>query len=648
MAVFKSVCPLDCPDTCGLLVHVENGRAVKITGDPDHPLTKGFLCPKGYRHIDRLYSPHRLTHPLWKKSGGWQKISWEDAYQLLAEKLTSIKEQYGSTAVLLHDGAGNGGLLHDLIKRFANAYGGVTTTRGDLCWGCGIAAQEQDFGLLKIHSWHDILNARLIVLWGRDPETTNSHMVPLIKKARAAGAKLMVINPLVTAAAEGADLHLQPVPGTDGILALAMANVLIDAGLTDSEFTALHSENFAQYRKLAAKYPPEKAAEITGIPAALIRKAALLYGGTKPGTILLGYGMQRYANGGANIRLIDALAALAGNIGAAGGGVNYAHQLWRGLFNDLTGAELAKNHRQLTTPILADEIISADDPPIKAIIVTRSNPVNQLPNTKKVLQAFRSRDFVAVVDMFMTDTAQTADLVLPCTHFLEEENLIKSSWNYYLGYVPQILPPRGQCKPDYQIFTELARYMELPGFERTEPQQWLSCALQPLAAKYQLTPEKLADGAVRHPSAPDVPWADRRFSTPSGKFRFCTEEPRHFYEPPDDAYPLRLITAHHKRYINSQFANLDKSEDWPEVYIHPAEAEKRSLITGDLAVIAGRRGELKVKVAAAEKVPPKTALVYQGQWYQTGHSVNRLTPDFVPDLGPGTPFYDCSVEIKKV
>ncbi|MEG6616545.1 molybdopterin-dependent oxidoreductase [Peptococcaceae bacterium 1198_IL3148] len=645
MKVFKSTCPLDCLDSCGLLVHVENDRVVKIEGDADHPITRGFLCSKGYRHLERLYSPRRITEPLLKKHGQWQPVSWQQAYHIIADKLTGIKEKYGSTAVLLHDGAGAGGMLHNLDRRFCNAYGGVTTLRGSICWGSGIAAQEQDFGRLKLHQWDDILNANLIVLWGRDPETTNIHMVPLIRKAVANGAKLMVINPLKIKAAEYAHLHLRPHPGTDGALALAMAQVIIEQNLHRPDFATQYGHNFTEYLALVKNHSPEWAQRVTGIDEKTIREAAIIYGQADAATILLGYGMQRYANGGNTVRAIDALAALTGNIGITGGGINYAHQLWRGVFNDIAGKHLATASRQMAVPTLADEILNATAPPIKAMIVTRSNPVNQMPNINKFKQALSTLDFIVVVDLFMTDTAEMADLVLPCTHFLEEKNLIKSSWNYHLSYCPQVVQPPGICKPDVVIFTELAQHMHLPGFEFSTPKQWLEWVLEPAAANYGITLAKLAQGPITHPTAAAVPFEDGQFETASGKFEFLTAPYQGLHEPICDQYPLKLITAHHKHYMHSQFYQDFDDQVPMEVEINPLEAKKRGLSAGQRAKISSPRGSMPVKIVITDKVPERVALVYQGRWLKQGGGINQLTPDFIPDLGPGTAFYDCKCEI---
>ncbi|MTI80235.1 MAG: molybdopterin oxidoreductase [Firmicutes bacterium] len=643
MPIYRSTCPLDCFDSCGLLVHEDDGQVVKIEGDPNHPLTRGFLCPKGNKHLERMYSDKRITTPLLKKNGNWLPIEWEQAYDLMAEKLTSIKEQYGSTAVLLHTGDGSGGLLNNLDARFCNAFGGVTTLRGSICWGSGYAAQEEDFGMLQIHDWDDVLNSKLIVMWGRDPETTNLHLVPLIKQARQNGAKLMVINPIKTKMAQDADIHLTPYPGTDGALALALANVIVQENLHNEEF-AKNCTGYTDYLKLIKAFTPEKAATITGISPEAIRQAAELYGNNNPASIFFGYGMQRYANGGQTVRYIDSLAALSGNIGVAGGGVNYAHQLWKGFFNDIKGSHLAENSRTLSTPVLAGEILQTNEPPVKGMIVTRSNPVNQLPNTHKVKQAFKSMDFVVVVDMFMTDTAEMADLILPCTYFLEEDNIIKNSWNYYLSYTPKVVDPPGQCKPDSVIFTELGKHMNLPGFELETPKQWLEWVLEPAARKYGINLKK--HGVLRHPYAPNIAWEDGKFKTADERFQFCVESYKGVSEPPTKEYPLILITAHQRAYMHSQFINLEDNRELPVVTINLEEAEKRGLIEGQAAIIKTPRGQMKVRVVVSDRLPKKLVLMYQGRWINMGGGVNQLTPDFEPDKGPGTPFYDCHCELK--
>lgn len=665
--IIRTVCPLDCIDSCSLLVHVSGGRAVKIEGDPTHPVTRGFICSKGRKHIQRLYSQNRLQRPLLRRDKGWQEISWDAAYSLMAEEFTHIKEQYGSTAVLHHDASGHNGLLRKMAERFFNAYGGVTVPKGSLCWGSGFAAQQYDFGGLATNSWEDLQNANTIILWGRDPAATNQHLIPFLKEAAVKGAFIITINPIKTASTALADLHVSPRTGTDGALALGMAHVIISEGLLDQSFLNNNVLGYEKYHSTIVDFTPERAAAITGIPVETIVRLARIYAGNKPSAIMLGYGLQRYANGGSTVRCIDALAAITGNIGIPGGGVNYCHQHWRGFFQDISGKELAAAQRELPWPRLAQAILEANDPPVKSIVVTRSNPVTQLPNTAKVLEAFETMDFVVVVDQFMTDTAQMAHLVLPCTHFLEDEDVVYSSWSNYLFHAAPAVEPLGQCKPDYQIFNELAGIMNLPGFPQHTPEDWLEYALAPAASAHGITLDKLRSGPVHHPGIAPVAWANKQFATPSGKYELYSEKaaregnnplPR-YVEPAQSpvstpelaaAYPLRLVSSHHRDFLHTQFQNLDEKHftSLPEVEIHPEAAAARGIAQGDEVIVISPQGQMKGRAKLTDRVRRDLIQVFQGRWLQHGGGINLLTPDIEPDLGLGAPYYDCLCQVEKL
>lgn len=666
--VIKSACPLDCLDLCSLLVHVENGRVVGIEGDPDHPPTGGFICAKGRKHIERLYSSERVTHPLLKTGRGWKRISWDEAYGLLAEKLAAIKKEYGPTAVLHHDASGSNGLLKKLARRFFNAYGGVTVPRGSLCWGSGYAAQEYDFGALYMNDWEDLLNSRTIVLWGRDPAVTNVHLVPYLKRARQKGARVIAVNPLKVASLAFCDLHLAPRPGTDGALALAAARVAIEEGLVDRDFIAGHVYGYEQFRELALGCTPEWAEAVTGVAAGSIRDFAREFAGRGPAAVLCGFGMQRYANGGATVRAIDALAAITGNVGVPGGGVYYAHQCWRTFFADLTGPELAAGERQFPWPSLARSILKAADPPVKCIVVTRSNPVTQLPDTGRVIEAFRKTGFVVVIDHFLNDTAELAHLFLPAATFLEEDDIIVSSWSNYLFFAPKAVEPAGESKPDPVIFTELAALMGLDGFGALTPRQWLEKALEP-AAPLGITLERLErEGPLRNPLAPAVAWADKKFKTPTGKIELFSEraladgaDPLPVYREPAESpvsrpelarrFPFQLLTCHHREFLHSQFRNLKKGGgNGPppvEVEIHPVPAAAGGIENGSRVIVESPRGRIEAAARITERVPPGVVQIYQGSWLKHGGGVNRLTPDHHPDLGLGTPYYDCLCAVRR-
>ncbi len=659
----KSACPLDCFAHCGLVASVEDGRVVKLHGDREHPLTRGITCSKAKKLLHRQYSPDRILYPMIKKKGSWKSIDWEEAYGIISSKLLSIREKYGPTSVLYHHGGGSEGLLHKLEMRFFNAFGGCTVPAGSTCWGSGYQAQLYDFGAVRAHSWDDLINSRTIVLWGRDPATTHIHLLPHLREARRRGAEIVVINPIRVPSAKQADRYVAPRPGTDGALALAMAGEIIRKELYDRNFTGKYTHGFAEFRELAVKCTPEWAEKITDIPAGEIVTLAKMIASQKPAAIVLGYGMQRYSNSGQAVRAIDALAAITGNIGIAGGGVNYANQYWKNFFGDIEGKNMESEIREMPWPTLAESLLRACAPPVKAIVVTRSNPLTQLADTNLLTEAFRRSEFTLVADFFLTDTAEAADMLLPCTTFLEEEDLFCSSWNPYLNYAARAVEPEGEAKPDWLIFSELAGVMGLPGFPALTAGEWMEKLLEPVE-KYGFTLENLRQGPVKNPFSRDIPWDTGHFATPSGKYELYSTlaekdgaSPLPVYVPPEsfkiagleEAFPLHFITSHHRDCLHSQFYNLSaRGQELPEVEIHPDAAALRNISEGDLVLITSPRGAMKAVASLMEGLRRDVVQVYSGSWMKLGGGVNQLTRGIIPDMGLGTPYYDCMVEVKKV
>lgn len=668
MPVVKTCCPLDCFAHCGLLATVENGRVVDIKGDPDHPLTRGLVYGKARRHLTRLYSKQRLLSPLRRTPDGWQTIDWPQAYQEISSRLADILSRYGPQSVLYHAGGGSEGLLHRLEMRFFRLLGGCSLPRGSLCWGSGYQAQLYDFGALKAHAWQDILNSRTVILWGRDPASTHIHLLPILQQARERGACIVHINPIRTACYRSGDLHIAPRPGTDGALALGLAHIILQEQLHDQRYLDQYTSGFGAYRELVDQFPPDKAALICGISTEEIRQLARLYAAQKPAAILLGYGLQRYANGGQTIRAIDALAALTGQIGLPGGGVNYANQYWKNFFADITCLEAPADIRHLPWPVLAQAMLEAVDPPVKAAFVTRSNPLTQLPDTQLARKAFAGLELLVVNDFFLTDTARLAHYVLPCTTFLEEEDLFCCSWNPYLNYARPAVPPLGQCKPDWLIFSELAAQMHLANFPRRTARQWLEELLEP-ARDYGFTLDRLAHSPLRHPMAEDVPWADGRFATPSGRFEFYSRaaeqdgvNPLPAFQPAAESaeqqpalarlYPLHFITPHHRDFLHSQFYNLDSRDNPPAhppaLFIHPQAAAERGIARDDAVLVQSPRGNVEARACLTDHVRPDTVYMHSGNWHHPGGCVNNLTCARIPDMGLGTPHYDCRCQVSKL
>ncbi|HEY3316605.1 MAG TPA: molybdopterin-dependent oxidoreductase [Bacillota bacterium] len=671
----RTACPLDCWDACALLVDVEDGRAVAVRGDPDHPITAGFACPKAQRQLERLYSPSRLLYPLVRPAPGaaFQRASWDSALDLVAERLTEVKRRYGPLGILLNYDAGAGGLLKSLERRFWNLFGGVTLPVGSLCWGGGIAAQKYDFGDVLGHDPADTPNSRLLILWGRNPVFTSPHFVPLIKKARTAGARVVLIDPVRTASASLADQHIAPRPGSDGALALGMASAIIEEGLLHREFIAARTKGFEEFAALAAEYPPERAADLCDVPAEVIRDLARLYAETKPAAIHLGYGLQRYANGGAAIRAIDALGALTGNIGRAGGGVNYANRASDGAFPDLGAGDRATARRGLVRARLGAEILAAKDPPIKALFVTRSNPVAQSPNTNRLLDALGTVDFKVVVDLTLTDTAAQADVVLPCTTPFEEEDVCFCSWHNHITYGVSVVAPVGEARSDLTIYSALAGRLGFGDELSRSAGEWIEAYFARLA-EAGVRAAEVRGTSFRNPFAADVPWADGQFKTPSGRFEFASSRAAAdghdplpgFAEPVEwvgrdragrgradressggAEFPLQLITPRHRETLNSQFYMRVSRGRGLEVEVSPGFAEGRRLADGEPVRVVSPRGEVRARVRVNGGLRNDVALIYAGGSLAAGEAVNLLTADRETDLGHGAAYYDCCCDVQR-
>ncbi|MGE5380942.1 MAG: molybdopterin-containing oxidoreductase family protein [Methylocystaceae bacterium] len=645
MPIYYTSCPLDCFDGCRLAVDIEAGQVKNITGDRELP-TNGFICAKGRSHISRLYSEVRITHPLVKNDDHWQPLSLDNALNMLAARISHAINDYGSTSIMHYTGSGSAGFLHDLSLRFFNSLGGPTLPEGSICWGSGLAAQKFDFGSLKAHTWDDLQNSKLIILWGRDPHTTNPHIWPYIQKARHNGSKLMVINPLFIKASATADYVLQPNPGSDGVLALAMAQVIIKENLQAQEFINRYSTGYQEFATLAGSVSLEAAAAITGITIDNIKKVAHLYAASKPAAIIFGFGLQRYANGGHTIRYIDALAALTGNIGITGGGASYANRVWDQDVNDINGSEFAAAERTMPMNKLASSLLAANDPPLQIINISRGNPVNQHPDSQLMRKALQQIPLVVVTDMFMTDTAQAADLVLPITSFLEETNLLMSSWYPYLHYYRALVKPPGECVPEYEIYQRLAHMMGVPGFYYDKPDDWIKWIISPLTDKYGLTLDELKTRPWRHPQTMEIPWQDFQFATVDGKYHFCTQLNISTHSVPDSEYPWRLMTPHRRDRMHSQGFELDKGVI--TIKVNPAAAIEEGLKDGEMVQVITPDGQLTAQLVLDQQVLSGVAVITQGSWISNGGGVNQLTGEVNSDMGNGTPLYDCCCRLQAV
>jgi anaerobic selenocysteine-containing dehydrogenase len=651
MAV-RSACPLNCPDGCAFIVEMtEDGLRVK--GDPLNGLTKGFICSKGQALAKRVFSPDRLRFPMLKQGQKWERISWETAYTLFTEKIQETLANVGPWGIFHHYDYGNNGVLRELDQRFFQALGGVTEPRGSMCWGAGYRAQELDFGAVYSNSLDDLEDSRTLVLWGRDPAVTNVHLMPHLLTAKKRGARVIVINPIRVKSAEFADQFYQIRPGTDAALALGLIHVILQERWQDTLFIQNYVQGFEGLARRAKEFPPEKAEEITGVSVAQIRELARCLSHVRPVSFVLGYGLQRYVNGGNTIRAIDALAAISGNIGWTGAGVHYANQYHRGKMNSVLLPADRYHSRTYPHPILAEELSKAD-PGIQLAVVTRSNPLVQQPNSQLWKELWHKIPFKVVLETVMTETARQSDLIMPIATIFEEEELMRTSWSPLIHYARKVIEPQGEVKSEPVIFTELAGRLGLGKDFPYTPREWIEFVIEPLTEGYGITLEQLAQGPVFAPYIPKVAWENKDFRTPSGKIELSSELAQDELgdavatyvpaEPLEDKqeYPWHLITPHPGNALHSQF-HMDEGF---VVYLHPDLADKFRLNSGDRAIVETKYGQLVAYVALSKDIHPLTVVLPEGTTAD-GLGVNQLIIGKCSDVGESTSYYDIHCQIRK-
>jgi len=486
--VVHAACPHDCPDACGVLITVEDGRATKIQGDPRHPVTRGFLCAKVAKYLDRVYSPGRVLYPMRRiapksvaadaANGGegaratqvWRRVSWDEALDQIAARFRQIISEFGSEAILPYSygvtlGALNGGSMD---RRFFHRLGASELER-TICSSAGEAGLESVFGVKLGTQPEQFIHARYIIAWASNIHGNNVHLWPFIAEARRRGAKLVVIDPYRTRTAACADWYLPINPGTDGALALAMMHVIIGEGLYDADYVAKHTLGFDQLGEKVKEYPPERAAQWTGISAEDIRKLARAYATVRPSVIRLNYGVQRSDGGGMATRAISMLPCIIGSLKEAGGGI---HLSTSGAFAlnkdalrrpDLKPAGQQRPPRVVNMVRLGEALNMLNDPPVKALFVYNSNPAAVCPNHNEVIRGLKRPDLFTVVhEQFFTDTTDYADMVLPATTFFEHKDLQTAYGHYYLQMSNQAIAPLGECQSNVDLFRALAGRM---GFE---------------------------------------------------------------------------------------------------------------------------------------------------------------------------------------
>ncbi len=685
--VVHGVCPHDCPDTCGMRITVEGGRAVRVEGDPTHPITRGFLCVKVNQYVEHVYSPRRVLTPRRrigpKGSGKFVEIGWDEALDEIAGRFGRIVEEHGGEAILPYSYSGTLGLLNNSSMDYRFFYRlGASLLDRTICTAAADVGYRYSLGTKYGTDPECFPDAKLIVCWGTNPVTSNPHLMPFVKEAQDRGAKLVVIDPRRTRTAERADWHVQPLPGSDAALALGMMHVIIAEGFYDEEYVRDHTTGFEGLRERAAEYPPERAAALTGLAPDQIVELARLYATTKPAVIRLQYGMQRHSNGGMLIRTVTLLPALVGAWRDAAGGLLLSSSGAFGLnVRALTRPDLlgGREPRHVNMIQLGEALQQLGKPPIMGLYIYNADPVASTPDSRKVLAGLARDDLFTVVhDPYLTDTATWADIVLPATTQLEHTDLHKAYGNYYLQINRPAIAPLGQSKPNTEVFRLLAARMgfDEPAFrdsdddlidqalegehpwmagitrERLERERWVKLNL-PLHPR---------EGAF-------APFAEGGFATPSGKVEFHSAamvedgfDPLPTHTPlvesaevtPDlhARYPLTLITPKAHHFINSSFndvATLTRREGRPTVEIHPDDAAARGIGGGDRVRVFNDRGACLLHALVTDRVRPGVVASPATWWasaFPEGKGINTLTPDREADMGGGATFYTNLVQVE--
>ena len=674
-SVRHSVCALDCPDTCSLLINVDtDGRGSRLRGNPDHPVTRGFLCGKVAKYLDRQYSPDRLYYPQKrigaKGEGRFARITWDEALDTIASQLTLVAKEYGSEAVLPYSYAGTMGLLNGsgTDRRFFHRLGASRLDR-TICSSAGGAALTASQGIRVGTEPEQFKHSKLIIAWGANILTTNVHLWPFITEARRNGARFYVIEPVKKKTGELADRFYRIRPGTDLALALGLMHVILRENLQDQDYIDRYTNGFADLKALASKYTPEHVEGITGILREEIVQLAREYAGIRPAVIRLNYGVQRSDRGGAAFRAISALPALTGSWREIGGGLQ-ASTSGGFQFNraSLEMPELEPNPTRLINMTeLGKTLTEVNNPPVKAIVVYNSNPAAIAPNQNLVRKGFAREDlFTAVIEQFQTDTADYADILLPATTFLEHTDLYLAYGHYHLQLARPVLDSPGETKSNVEVFRLLAERMGFKDACFSESEDSMIAGLLNSGHRYlkgitveQLDREHSVRLHVSEPGTPFLPFAEGGFETKSGRLEFGVEMLD--YVPPvesrqgdvglRESYPLELISSKSHDSMNSTFGNrADVQKETGYVALNTRDAEMRGIVHGDNVRIFNDRGSLTLRAEVDGVVGAGVVYAPSVRWSKFSpdqRGINALTSDRLTDIGGGATFYSCLVQIEK-
>ena len=706
--VVHAACPHDCPDACGVLITIQDGRATKIQGDPEHPVTRGFLCAKVAKYLDRVYSPDRVLYPMWRKAAAskgpasgdaalnaFERITWDEALGEIAENFRRVIAGHGPEAILPYSYGGtiaalNGGSMD---RRFFHRLGASQLER-TICSTAGEEGLKSVLGIKLGTEPEQFVHSRYIIAWGANIHGNNVHLWPFIEEARRKGAKLVVIDPYRTRTAKCADWYLPINPGTDAALALGLMHVIIGENLYDADYVSRYTLGFEELRARVKEYPPEKVARWTGIAADDICKLAREYATERPSVIRVNYGIQRSERGGMSMRAVTMLPCLIGSWKEVGGGLQLSTSEAFGLNSaalkmpELMLKALGRPARIVNMVQLGKALNSLDNPPVKALFVYNSNPAAVCPNRNEVIRGLKRSDLFTVVhEQFFTDTCDYADIVLPATTFFEHKDLVPAYGHYYLQISSQAVDPLGECRSNVELFRALAERM---GFDddcfRDTVDSMIEDALDSQNPRlHGISRERLekenqvrlnfsqegtpghADDDTLPANEPYLPFAHGGFATPSGKALFYNEslkslglDPVVAFTPPDESrhgsrasvYPLELLARKPDNHLNSTFSNLPsvrEMEPWMgKLEMHPTDAAARKIRDGDSVRIFNERGEIILQAIVDGSVQ-NGVVAARLDWARLrpdARNINVLTSEKLTDMGNAATFYSVCVEVE--
>ncbi len=704
-----AACPHDCPDACGVLITVDNGRATRIQGDPAHPVTRGFLCAKVAKYLDRVYSPDRVLYPMRRvlpkgpATAGvemFQRISWDEALDEIATRFKQISAEFGSEAILPYSYGGTLGVLNgaSMDRRFFHRLGASQLDR-TICAAAGEAGLKSVLGIKLSTEPEQFVHSRYIIVWASNILGNNVHLWPFMVEARRKGAKLVVIDPYRTRTAACADWHLPINPGTDAALALSMMHVIINENLHDPDYVERYTVGFEQLRAKVQEYPPERVAKWTGISADDITKLAREYATVRPSVIRVNDGVQRSEGGGTAMRAITMLPCITGSWKEVGGGLQYATS---GAFalaldkqtmarSDLMVTALGRPARVVNMVELGKVLNQLADPPIKALLVYNSNPAAVCPDHNEVTRGLRRSDLFTVVhEQFFTDTTDYADIVLPATTFFEHKDLQGAYGHYFLQMSDQAIEPLGECRSNVDMFRALAERMEfdedcfresvdemidvaldtkhpwLEGIDRERLEAEGHIRLNFPAAELRSAGQPGAAVPAFSEATPFLPFAHGNFGTASGKAELYSEalraqglHPVAEFIPPGESrhspqaltFPLELLARKADNFLNSTFSNLPSIQEMEEsglLEISATDAGNRGIVEGDTVRVFNGRGDihLTAKINGAVQTGVVCARLAWAKLSAGGQNINVLTSQKLTDLGNSATFYSVLVEVE--